>query len=535
MSNAFNGDEEVLARLLREAGDPNVSPDPQYAETLRAAILGRLGPAETAAQAKEVVRKADVNPVDVERTRKMKRIAKFALAATILAALAIPVAWMAIGASSNIAYARVADALDSLRSATYDLISEAKGENGEPRATAAGKGFFLAPSHQRMEISTELAPNPAAQAAAEAARRHHVAGSPAAKAAAEAAAKAAAQAIALMPKITQVTIADSQAGKAVMLMPSLKIAVEMDMKKYNEDTKKSAKEVPPDVFETVRRLVRKGSSGAGEKAEKLGKKEIDGHAAVGFHSHTEIGDMIVWADPATARPVRIELANDILAGVHMTISNFRYDVDLDPSLFSLKPPEGYAVQAWEVTMPVEEDLLGTLRTIAENNKGAFPAKLVINEEVMKALMAGTTSMPVMDKPTMEKLEAEANKVLAKYGGKEKLKAKYGKDIPPDIMAELMKSGMAIMQEQMQEQMQKQSQKQMPLMQKRTQGIAFYAMLKPENDPHYVGGGVKLGTPDRPILWYKPTGAEKYRVVYADLSVKEMTPGEVKKLPQARAK
>ena len=50
--------------------------------------------------------------------------------------------------------------------------------------------------------------------------------------------------------------------------------------------------------------------------------------------------------------------------------------------------------------------------------------------------------------------------------------------------------------------------------------------------HYTGKGVKLGTPNRPILWYKPTGAENYRVIYADLSVKEMTPEEVKELPRS---
>ena len=87
----------------------------------------------------------------------------------------------------------------------------------------------------------------------------------------------------------------------------------------------------------------------------------------------------------------------------------------------------------------------------------------------------------------------------------------------------------------QEQTQKQMREQMPSMGRELQGITFYTMLKPENDPHYVGGGVKLGTPDCPILWYKPTGAEKYHVIYADLSVKEMTPDEVKKLPETKAK
>ncbi len=51
----------------------------------------------------------------------------------------------------------------------------------------------------------------------------------------------------------------------------------------------------------------------------------------------------------------------------------------------------------------------------------------------------------------------------------------------------------------------------------------------------IGGGVKLGAPDRPIFWYKPTGAEKYRVFYADLSVKDMAADDVKKLPEAKTK
>ena len=61
------------------------------------------------------------------------------------------------------------------------------------------------------------------------------------------------------------------------------------------------------------------------------------------------------------------------------------------------------------------------------------------------------------------------------------------------------------------------------------------MLTSANDSHYVGKDVKLGTPDRPIFWYKPTGADKYSVIYADLSVKDMASDDVKKLPEAKAK
>ncbi len=122
MSSQFSSDEEVLARLVREAGDPRVSPDPQYAEMLRATILDRVGPAETVAQATTGVRPAAAIPLTVERNRNMKRLAQLAVAATILVALGSLVSWIVIGGgSTNIAFAQVAEALDRVRSATYDF------------------------------------------------------------------------------------------------------------------------------------------------------------------------------------------------------------------------------------------------------------------------------------------------------------------------------------------------------------------------------------------------------------------------------
>ncbi len=155
MSNQFSSDEEVLARLVREAGDPSVAPDPQYAETLRATILDRVGPAETVAHVTEAIREAYVSPIiTVERTRKMKRIAKFAVAATILVVLGILISWMTIGGgSTNIAFADVAKALDNLRTATYDFTMEMKDPMDGKTHTHNIKCFFLAPSHERSEMS----------------------------------------------------------------------------------------------------------------------------------------------------------------------------------------------------------------------------------------------------------------------------------------------------------------------------------------------------------------------------------------------
>jgi outer membrane lipoprotein-sorting protein/cytochrome c551/c552 len=467
MSNPFNSDEEVLARLIHAAGDPSVAPGPQYAEKLRATILDRVRPAETVAPetevaSEDVIRSADVIPsITLERNRKMKRLLKFAVAATIVAAIGIPASWITRGGSNSVAFARVAEVLDSLKSATFDVTSEMKGEKDQPPATATGKGFFLAPALQRVEISTGSAKN----------------------------------------GTNMITISDSQTAKSLMLMPDQKLAVAMNTEKMRENVQKT-KGTPPDFFEAMRRLVREGSSGTGEKVEKLGKKEIDGHQAVGFHLGSNGSDMTLWADPQTALPIRIEFRMAMLEDVCVVMNHFRYDVALEPSLFSLDPPAGYSTQAMSMAKPVEEDLVRILRTVAEHSKGVFPAKLAMNKEVMGVMTA-------MVEPEMEK-------IAAKYGGMAKLKEKGAKEPPPALMAEAMKTIM-------------------PLMQKQMQGITFYMMLTAENDPHYAGGSVKLGTPDRPILWYKPTGAAKYHVIYADLSVKEMTPDEVKKLPQASAK
>ena len=47
-----------------------------------------------------------------------------------------------------------------------------------------------------------------------------------------------------------------------------------------------------------------------------------------------------------------------------------------------------------------------------------------------------------------------------------------------------------------------------------------ASLPPEADAHYAGKGVSLGAADKPIFWYRPKDSKKYRVIYADLSVRD---------------
>jgi len=51
-----------------------------------------------------------------------------------------------------------------------------------------------------------------------------------------------------------------------------------------------------------------------------------------------------------------------------------------------------------------------------------------------------------------------------------------------------------------------------------------------SEVHYAGANARLGERDRPIFWYKPIGSEAYRVIYADLSVRDTN--EAPKIPDA---
>jgi hypothetical protein len=48
----------------------------------------------------------------------------------------------------------------------------------------------------------------------------------------------------------------------------------------------------------------------------------------------------------------------------------------------------------------------------------------------------------------------------------------------------------------------------------------------ENSFRYIGKGVKLGDEERIVCWYKLKGSDIYRVVYGDLSVRDIAPEDL---------
>ena len=387
-----------------------------------------------------------------------KAIAILAVAASVLLYLAL-----SNSTSNDRAFADVAKALENIRTATYDGSTEMKGPMSGQTTSITMKGFFLAPSSERIEMSTSFG--------------------------------------FAKDKTSSIMILDHQAMKGLTIVPEQKLAATIDLSKI----KKSAG--PSDPFDMARQLVRDGSSSPGNVAS-LGKKEIDGHPAIGFRIHGNMADQTFWVDPQDARLVRVEFDYPNGSG-HGVMNNFRYDMELDPSLFSLEPPAGYTVQTQTVEMPVEDDLISTLRLITEHNDGTFPSALgMTNKEFQQAIQVASMAeiQKFIKTPEAEKLLKD-------------LQARYSND-QDGFMKAWMKAMMPFTQK---------------LTQKYMQGMNFYNMLTANNDSHYAGKDVKLGTPDWPIFWYKPTGAEKYRVIYADLSTQVMSPDDIKKLPEEKPK
>jgi hypothetical protein len=70
--------------------------------------------------------------------------------------------------------------------------------------------------------------------------------------------------------------------------------------------------------------------------------------------------------------------------------------------------------------------------------------------------------------------------------------------------------------------------QMQLGVKLARGYLFLHFLAHGSGYTYAGNGAKLGDIDKPIFWYRPEGSETYRVIYADLSVRDVAPEDLPK-------
>jgi outer membrane lipoprotein-sorting protein len=206
-------------------------------------------------------------------------------------------------------------------------------------------------------------------------------------------------------------------------------------------------------------------------AEDLGMKKIGRRLAQGFHAPDKVNDFTIWADPATGLPIRVELRQDILERT-LIMSDFEWDIKLDESLFSTTAPEGYAVQkvVKDGVYPTEEHLIEGLRTIATLRDGDFPSATEFRE-----LQQGFDGY-------VQRIGFSASE-----DENQSLRTSVSRALK---YIELLKR--------------------------------FYEV----SELRYVGDGVELGDAESPVLWWLFRASDTYRVVYGDLSVRDVRPEDL---------
>jgi outer membrane lipoprotein-sorting protein len=226
----------------------------------------------------------------------------------------------------------------------------------------------------------------------------------------------------------------------------------------------------PNYLDTLRNIVSELQETPAFEVEELGKQEIDGQEAVGFLARHPKAEVTIWADPETALPVRIE---QVSGQLKVICKNVKFDVPMDDSLFSMDVPEGYKLKEVELDLmgATEEEFIEGLRIRAEVfGGGQFPDSVAVEDFVKEA-------------PSME----------------EKIDALGLSD------EEETEQGLKI-----------------------TRHLLFIRFFKGQGKWHYAGNGVKLGDAETAIFWYQPEGSETWRVIYGDLSVKDVAAGDLPK-------
>jgi outer membrane lipoprotein-sorting protein len=260
-----------------------------------------------------------------------------------------------------------------------------------------------------------------------------------------------------------VTIFDTLRNKLLILDQSKKSALLMEGAAPKGPN--APKDIVADMVAGMRTLGEK-------KGEPAGRERIGGVEAQGFRVVEGGSTLVVWADPKTKLPLRIDVTTQLQGKeVRGTLTDLALDPPLDDNLFRLEAPDGYTTQKAKVGLLLpspEEVVTRLLRAYSEKFDGAFPPKLDDPAAYAKLFSPKTPGQdPALDPEFME-LTMSLTRVL--------------------------------------------------LLPRELKGYGYKA------------DGVKRGDADKIIFWYRPEGAEKYRVLYGDLHVGDVAADQLPEKP-----
>ncbi|MCO8124579.1 hypothetical protein NHH03_22765 [Stieleria sp. TO1_6] len=290
-----------------------------------------------------------------------------------------------------------------------------------------------------------------------------------------------------------VQIVNREQNRNVLLMPSAKQAIVAD----------GASAVAMDMNSPVRlvealmrhfQVDRAGESGV----TSLGTRTVANETLQGYESTIGRETVRAWFDAKTFVPamvaVRFEIpahmANGNAVPMWQVMSGIEVDVAVSRELFDTDVPRDYETLSLDAprdqTPATLDDVIEMLRLCAAANGSQFPLSLSINDEV-------GTPLAIQNKlaETVEDQLAESDQARKAA-----------------LMERLQEFGEAV-----------------------GRATAFQFSIEAGNDWNYFGGA-KLGETERPILWYSPAADGNYKVVYGDLSVKDVAKGNLPPKPQS---
>ncbi len=255
-----------------------------------------------------------------------------------------------------------------------------------------------------------------------------------------------------------IAIFDMEQSQMLSLIPEQKRGRLIDFKNLPD-------EAPENYLTSLRNVIKELQDDPNASIDQLPDSMVDGRNAVVFRAKNAHGEVTVWADPETLIPIRLE---ETYHDLRLVCTGFQFDVELDPSLFSMDIPADYSTVSGQLDLgeSAEKDLVEGMRIWAQ----------VLEDNQFPEDLTAAAYMKVMP-GVLERLKNGTLKLSAQ----QKL----------DMALEMGRC------------------------------MQFVGTLKPEQDWHYVGAGVPFGDANQPVCWYKPIGSETYRVVFGDLSVKNM--------------
>ena len=317
--------EVDLTKLASASAGDRASAD-RHRESLRPAVLAAFDDARAVQPKTLQIPRSNHNLFAPKTWRTlMTHPASRVAAALMIAVAAIGIVWLLGGGSSNVAYADLVDPLLNAKTATFNISLRSNGKD-VPVAKA-----FVNGSAMRMEMSKDGR--------------------------------------------SQIDITDAAKRQTLSLNPQTKQAMLIHTKGAPANGESAG------MLEEVRKFLTPANDQPGTKRESLGEQQVDGQNLVGYRVTSPAMAVEIWGDPKTLLPNLLIQRMAAFPSAETRMSDFKFDVKLDPSLFSFDPPAGYKVteQTIDVSPPTEQDLLTGLREYTKIFDGVFPDAL--NSEV----------------------------------------------------------------------------------------------------------------------------------------------------------